>query len=411
MIHMVELVFYFAFLVIIGFLAERLAHTLNMQERAMRILDLKHKISLELMICDAWPTLMTQLTKIPGMIAEVDETNLYLYNPVTARLERQAHWREGSQPGDAIFTEFDCQGCQAAVAASDYRLSRCRPLPGQETSEGQAARYCWPIQYRDSQIGLLQMSLKQGQDLSEEQKEIFENIDDELAIVLKSSLDRKSLADYQIAETSLAERRKVSHFLHDSLSQNLAFLRLKLDQAVRNLDKTPTEMLQHDLTQMLSAASEAYETVRGTIEHMNPETRPLLTNLLQEHARSVARRANFEVNFETHGKPLAMLPDVQQEIFNVFREVLNNISAYARASRVDIVAEWCESDLQLTISDNGIGFNPQAVDPSKHFGIAIMKERIARVSGQIHLTSSENSGTTVSITVPAALGRTVQRQG
>jgi signal transduction histidine kinase len=92
--------------------------------------------------------------------------------------------------------------------------------------------------------------------------------------------------------------------------------------------------------------------------------------------------------------------EVNRAIFYVFEEALCNTEKYAQASKVEILAEWGDDNFDLTITDNGVGFNPESVDADQHFGLEILHERMDTVRGQVTLNSSEDSGTTVFMRVP-----------
>jgi signal transduction histidine kinase len=176
-----------------------------------------------------------------------------------------------------------------------------------------------------------------------------------------------------------------------------------LDQLVNEKDRLSPDQLQEDLKHMRAAATESYEIVRGTLESIHPETTPHLTNLLQEHARKVAERAKFQVRFETRGRPVPLKEDVQSAIFYVCHEVLSNVEKHAQAKNVNILVDWSDPNFMINISDDGVGFNPQAINRNKHFGLEIVHERINNVNGHITLKTSENSGTDVILSVPYRL--------
>jgi NarL family two-component system sensor histidine kinase LiaS len=125
-----------------------------------------------------------------------------------------------------------------------------------------------------------------------------------------------------------------------------------------------------------------------------------LTNLLLEHAKKISLRANFELDFQTKGKPYPLSQDVQSALFFAFEELLSNIEKHARADKIAVLAEWGQDDFLLTIRDNGVGFTPETVNADQHFGLEIMNERMVRINGNIKFTTLENSGTTVKIQVP-----------
>jgi two-component system sensor histidine kinase DegS len=242
--------------------------------------------------------------------------------------------------------------------------------------------------------------LDAGSSLTEEQVDIFENIGDDIATVLKAGQDRKILYEIRTSEAALAERREVSHYLHDHLGQSLGYLHIKMDQLISQKNQYSLEAVYEGLETMRAAVNESYEIVRGILETIHFETTPVLTNLLLEHARKISQRANFQIDFKTKGQPINLPTEVQRAIFYAFEESLNNAEKHARASKIGILAEWGLDHFILTISDNGIGFNPQSIDTDQHFGMEILKERMAKVNGRITLTTSENSGTIVIIYIP-----------
>ena len=110
--------------------------------------------------------------------------------------------------------------------------------------------------------------------------------------------------------------------------------------------------------------------------------------------------ANFALKFQCTGKPIQLLPDTQQTIFYVFREILSNVEKHSKANTVDVLVTWSDSFLDISVADNGIGFEPESVRKDEHFGLQIMQERIAKLDGQLMMNSSADSGTIISISVP-----------
>jgi signal transduction histidine kinase len=247
---------------------------------------------------------------------------------------------------------------------------------------------------------MMQFRLKPGETLTQEQDYLFKNISDEFAFILQAGQERRKYYQMAASETALAERRKVSRYLHDHLGHNLSYLHFKLDQLVSMKEQITPDAIVNDLEHMRKAANESYEIVRGTLETIRPETSPLLTNLLLEHARKISKRANIEIDFKTIGKPVPLPIEVNRAIFYVFEEALCNTEKYANASKVNVLAEWEEDGFALTISDNGVGFNPNSVNTDQHFGLEILHERIDKVQGKVTLSTTENSGTTVFVKVP-----------
>jgi signal transduction histidine kinase len=366
----------------------------------MKILDYKHKLSMEFSVYNDWDVLVTQLARFPNTIAAVEKTSLFVFDSISNKFELAAQWpTTGEQVADLPSIEYFQKRLRERPDVS-LTFRQCDSEHSSSKSNSQARIFCLPIHFGKSLLGIMQFKLKDGEVLTNDQDYIFKNIGDEFAFVLKAGQDRKKYYEMTSSETALAERRKVSRYLHDHLGHNLGYLHFKLDQLVTMKNQVSLETISSDLEHMRKAAKESYELVRGTLETIRPETVPLLTNLLLEHARKISRRANIEIDFKTIGKPVPLPIDVNRAIFYVFEEALSNTEKYARASKVKVLAEWGEDNFELTISDNGVGFNLEKVDADQHFGLEILHERMDKISGQVTLSSSEDNGTTVFVRVP-----------
>ncbi len=392
-IHIIETLIYFGFLLIVGVLLELLIRANRYQAHIMRILNYKHTLSLDLSNQSDWDSLIERVTLIPGLLADVDLTCLYVRNPVSGRMEGVAS-RRGDTYSRNTLKEFE----QVDLTET----GRNSELFGVQGRAG-AHQYCLPLNYGTKLMAVLCFQMKAGRQLSTEQTDLFNNISSEIALEIKASQERKIFSEMRITEATLADRRSVSHYLHDNLSQNLAYLRLSLEQFLfDSQDALPKA--RHKLEQMLDAANNSYEIVRNTLETMHPETSPGLHNLLLEHGRKVSQRAHFEVIIHNVGAPVSLHPDTQRAVFYVYQEALTNIEKHAWATQVDVLLTWTPDLLEIKISDNGVGFNLDTVmsKKNKHFGLEIMQERVANVNGRVDLMSIENKGTTVTITLPLA---------
>jgi signal transduction histidine kinase len=397
-IHTVEFLIYLLMLLIIGSLFDSLLRVINVRTKFMKIIDYKHKLSLEFSVYNDWDVLVTQMARFPSTVAAVEKTSLFVLDTLSGQFELAAQWPTSVEP---ILDLRSMEYFQKSLKENSNNCLSFRQCDSAVSGEESQARiFCLPIQYGKSLLGIMQFKLRPGEVLTNDQEYIFKNIGDEFAFVLKAGQERKKYYEMTTSETALAERRKVSRYLHDHLGHNLSYLHFKLDQLVNSQDQISPEVFAEDLEHMRKAAQESYEIVRGTLETIRPETVPLLTNLLLEHARKISKRANLEIDFKTMGKPVPLPIDVNRAIFYVFEEALCNTEKYAKASKVNVLAEWKEDNFALTISDNGIGFDPENVNADEHFGLEILHERIDKVKGQVTLSTSENSGTTVFVSVP-----------
>ena len=400
-IHIVELFIFLVLLLIIGLMIVSLSQGISNQRRIIRVLETKHKLSLELSGYQDWDALVDKIARFPGSLASVRQTCLFVSNIITNQFALAAQWNYAeADPADQC-SEEACEECVRNASSNDLTFRLCDTEVSTGGSKSQAQNYCLPIKDNERLLGVLQFSLEPGKALTEEQVDIFRNIGDNVAVALRAGQDRKVWSDLRTSETALAERRSVSNYLHDHLGQNLGYLHLKMDQLLMEKDQLSLERVLADLELMRSAAFESYEIVRGVLETIHPETNQTLSNLLLEHARKISRRSDIDIDFKTRGNPVMLPEETQRAIFYAFQESLSNVEKHARATRVKILAEWNPDHFALTISDNGIGFNPQFVNTEQHFGLEILNERMARVNGRITLNTMEDSGTVVYILVPS----------
>ena len=401
--HLLELIVYLFILALVGVLIKYLTEANTVQNHTLEILSYKHNISLELTEIDDWNALITKLVKLPGKIASIEVSQLQVTNPINGKLERVIDWKDADIESPTF--QYDCEKCLKDHASTDSLFSPCCFSDVATIIEtAQSLEFCLPITYADRLSALIQFRLKPDSNLSVEQKEIFESIRPEIALALKASQEQKKLAEMQLAETALSERHFISTYLHDNLSQNLAYLCLKLNQFATR-DEQFSENEWTELQRMKDAANLSYETVRSMIETTHPVTTPHFVNLIRAYAKKVSQRANIEISVDKSGQEIPTLPEVQQAIFYVFQEVLSNVEKHARAEKVNVLVDWGQDNLTVTVSDDGIGFDPQDVDHTKHFGLEIMQERIDKVNGQIGIRSSPGSGTEIKILIPIGSSR------
>ncbi|TIV06261.1 MAG: histidine kinase, partial [Mesorhizobium sp.] len=98
--------------------------------------------------------------------------------------------------------------------------------------------------------------------------------------------------------------------------------------------------------------------------------------------------------------PVGIPADVALCLFRVAQEALRNVSRHASASQVRVSLLRKGDELNLTIQDNGKGYDPRALSKKASLGLASMRQRVDLVSGSIEINSGKGSGTTVLVSVP-----------
>ena len=390
--HILEVLFFLSLLTLVRIFINHLIRANAFQSRTLEILNFKHDIILELTRSNDSDALNVELAKLPGKITSVEASRLHIMNGISEKLEMAAQW-----PVENIKFKHDCD-IQAILRSKD------KPISGLEViSAGQGTpvqEYCIPLRYGNELLGLIHFRLKPGVNLTSDQIDLLENIQTDIALILKVSQEQIALSEMQLAKTALAERRTISTFIHDQLGQNLGYLHLRIDQLVEDENISEIKNVQTELKRLRDVANDSYGIVRDILKTMRSETVPNLTNLLQEQARSVSHRANFALDFKSVGKPTPLLPGIQQAVFFTFCEALSNIEKHANADKVDVLVAWNNGILDISVADNGKGFESGQTQEENHFGLHIMRERISGIQGALTITSATNTGTVISISVP-----------
>jgi signal transduction histidine kinase len=404
--HYFEVFQYAVLLTSTGLLLELFARSNRAHKQAVKILEYKHKLSLELTSNDDWETLIHKIAEIPSTITAVDEAYLLVHDPATGKFEKTGHWitNESLNATGVWDPSISCGKCLEKQSNERSTFHLCRDS---ENGASSPDIYSLELRTQNFPATMLKFKLKPGSRLLQAEEQIFNNIGDEIVAVLQTSQDRKRLSEMQSAQVAMAERRIVSSFVHDQLGQNLGYIHLKLDQI--SADESVRSMIgiRSELERLREVANESYEIVRDILKKIQPETIPHLTNLLHEHTKTVSRRAKFELEFKSTGKPVNLPTNTEQLIFFAFREIVSNVEKHANADKVSVLVTWSEHFLDISVADNGQGFEPGIVDTGEHFGLEIMKERITSIKGRLSVNSSTGSGTVVSLSVPLEVGKKV----
>jgi signal transduction histidine kinase len=109
---------------------------------------------------------------------------------------------------------------------------------------------------------------------------------------------------------------------------------------------------------------------------------------------------NASVNATHPSGPLSK--DVEQDVFRIAQEAVTNVVKHAGAKKIAVNLDIQPRKLNLTIADDGCGFDEgQAFASARgHFGLLGMRERAKRMRGELRLESKAGRGTTVEVEVP-----------
>jgi len=208
--------------------------------------------------------------------------------------------------------------------------------------------------------------------------------------------EQKELALMQTIHTMQLD---IARDLHDTVGQNISFLRLKLEYLAGKKSITKAD-IQSEIQSMRKAANESYDLMRGTLAVLQSGNSADLFRVFSRYAEQVQERANFQVDFSIEGEAWPLSAKRMRQLFFVFREALNNIEKHALASRVSVKIHWLPDHLLFTVNDDGSGFETSGIEYGSHYGLKFMRDRVEMLNGSLEIRSGLGSGTTIVIEVP-----------
>ena len=399
-----EILLYLSVIFTVAFLTEVYVRLLKMHSQALDVLKLKHILSQNFTFTKDWADVCQQVTQKLGEYGPFEDVLLLVYDTVEGSYQSAASWKAGGAGKSSLhdLSTMKMGECHHRDAYDSNRLKACTCSHMISALDGTGG-YCVPIHEGDKPVARLYFRLTPGVKLTRELSHLLENITDEIAVTLTTTRLRQEQEEMKIAQSTEELRRIISHDLHDTIGQNLCYLRMKLDQFSQPERQGELVLVKPELENMRDLANESYELVRGLLVAISPEPSVQLGNLLEYHTRLVSERTGINISVLNQGQPVDLHPEAIHHIYLICREALNNIEKHALAQRVEVHIIWGKGALQIKIVDDGKGFDSTALPGLGHYGLASMRERARSLGGRFELSSSTKEGTQVSLWLPLGI--------
>jgi len=215
----------------------------------------------------------------------------------------------------------------------------------------------------------------------------------------EKELEERNQKEKNLTQTIHAMQLDIARDLHDTIGQNIGFLRMKLEHLTGNKAIKKTDM-QAQLQTMTEAANESYDLIRGTLAVLQTSDSHDLFRIFSHYAEQVEERSAIRVAFSVEGQPKSLSPKRMRQLFYIYREALTNIEKHAHADKISIKIGWQENHLSLEVSDNGKGFDPSNVQYGSHYGLKFMRERAELLNGSLNVHSAVGSGAKFVVRIP-----------
>ena len=208
---------------------------------------------------------------------------------------------------------------------------------------------------------------------------------------------------HKILQAQEAERKRVARELHDGLSQEILLAQIEL----RKLKYLPAERKDEGIEQACEKLREIMTHVSEIATGLRPAALDELGLATAISTCSASLQHSFGVEIAVKADPLEGADeDCECALYRIFQEAITNACKYSRAERIEVSLAQTDDDVELRVSDQGIGFD--AASPEQRgggLGIEGMRERAELVGGRVSIESAPGAGTVVAARIPLARRR------
>jgi PAS domain S-box-containing protein len=237
---------------------------------------------------------------------------------------------------------------------------------------------------------------------------------DGLSIYLQDVTDRKKAEELlnqsykEIKELSAHlvdvredERIAIARELHDELGQQLTALKMDISWLGKKINETD-EDLKNKIKEINSLIDHSVNTIRRISSELRPS---ILDDLgivaaMEWQIQEYQKKSGIIVQFNVSGNADEVKGNIATGLYRILQEALTNTLRHAKAKKISVKLEQNSDKINLTIEDDGIGFNANEIKLNKTLGLLGMKERILMMEGEFKIRSKEREGTTIHASIP-----------
>jgi len=217
---------------------------------------------------------------------------------------------------------------------------------------------------------------------------------------------RESQEDFRVLAGKLltvqeAERRRLAREMHDDLTQRLAVLAIeagKLEQQLQGSPDPIPEKLGEMREQMMKLSADVHAISRQLHPSILDDLG--LVDAVESECNSFTHREGIKVNYKPNSVQATVPKDVALCIYRIIQEGLRNIGKHAQATEAHVSLIGKGDIIDLSIQDNGRGFDTKEVKKKPGLGLDSMEERVRLIQGEMTVKTKPGQGTVIKVRAP-----------
>jgi PAS domain S-box-containing protein len=225
--------------------------------------------------------------------------------------------------------------------------------------------------------------------------------------VTESKLAGEVLASVsrRLIEAQEQERTRIAREIHDDIGQRLALLSVEIHQMRENIPDSVADFrsrmdeLEKRVWEISTdAQSLSHELHSSRLEYIG------IVSAMKGFCKEFGAKHKVDVDFDNEEVPRNVPAGISICLFRVLQESLHNALKHSGVRHFEVKVQGSPTEIQLTVRDSGVGFDPKLPMGTQGLGLISMLERVKLVQGRISISSRPRSGTEVSVRVPLPVG-------
>jgi PAS domain S-box-containing protein len=224
---------------------------------------------------------------------------------------------------------------------------------------------------------------------------------------LRQSENELRLLSSRLLSVEEAERKRMARELHDGIGQALTAIKIGIESTLRSFEGNPAAVDVERLAHIIPFTQKTIDEVRRIVKDLRPSILDDLgilatINWFCREFQSIHSGIRIDPFIELAE---ADIPErLKTVVYRILQEALNNVAKHSRAERVELQLLKVDGTIRFSISDDGIGFDPEQVASlnrsERGFGLASMRERCELTGGRFRVVSTAGAGSEVRIEWP-----------
>jgi signal transduction histidine kinase len=198
----------------------------------------------------------------------------------------------------------------------------------------------------------------------------------------------------QLIQTQENERQRISKELHDSVGQNILFIKNQIHKFLQDGNPTLSKSVDSVLEEVRSISKDLYP---NQLEQYG------LLSAVDALCEKVKESTNVFISADLQLPDEKLISkETKINCYRIIQECISNTLKHAAASAIRITSEFTEGKIQLIIQDNGKGFEQHilSIKAQESFGMLNIQERVRILKGKFELETSPGNGTKSTFSIP-----------